>query len=235
MLLLPAACAGLTRLCLGSVGVVRANDVLPPNLLELSVCRAAVASILPLLHLKQLTLQYITWDFMPAAELRQLSALTSLTRVDLSYYTSAQQIDAAADCWCALPLQHLSLCTRGGDSLQHNTLMHLSKLTRLSSLTLGKCVSSNSMPPEVLGDVLAQLTRLTALIVTMTQQQQQQLAEPAAGLAGDAAAAAWAAQDAATGSFLTRKGFLTRLLHRLAGSLPRMQLSVFRDTLLHHI
>jgi hypothetical protein len=205
-------------------------DSLPPNLLELTVGCAAAASLLPLTRLKQLALHGLGGDAMPAAELRQLSALTSLTSVDLMYENiipEVQEIDAAADSWCALPVQHLSLWTSNSDSLQRNTLMQLSKLTRLASLHLLNCVPTDTIQPEMLGDVLAQLTRLRDLRLTREgahgwvqlaserEQPLRQLAETA----GAAGAAAGTAEDAAAGSFLKRT------LHRLAGSLHKMQLS----------
>jgi hypothetical protein len=86
--------------------------------------------------------------------------------------------------------------------LQRNTLMQLSKLTRLSSLQLWNGVSDSSIRPEMLGDLLAELTRLHTLKLARSQQQQeeQQFAAAAAADAaqdGAAAADAAAAQDGA--------------------------------------
>jgi hypothetical protein len=172
------------------------DDVLPPNLLELKIGdAAAVASLLRLTRLQLLQLRV---EAMPAAELRQLTSLKHLASVALSYWGTAQQIDAAADGWCALPLRHLTLSSADGSSLQRSTLMQLSKLTHLSKLTLVDCVSDNSIQPERLVNVLAKLKHLAFLKLARGQQaqQQQQLAEAAAGAAGDAEAAAGAAGDA---------------------------------------
>jgi hypothetical protein len=234
LLLFAAAGAGLTSLSLDEYTTIGADDELPPNLLVLDSCEAAAsASLLPLTRLQQLTLREIEFEVMPAAELRQLSVLTCLTSVDFCYGCTAQQIDAAADGWCVLPMEYLHLVPSDCRSLQRDTLLQLSKLTRLSSLTLSDCVSNDSVPPEMLGDVLAQLTRLQTLRLTTYKQQQepQQLgATAAAGAAQDDAAAAnaagaVAAAVAATAPDAAAGSFLTRMLHRLAGSLSRMQLS----------
>jgi hypothetical protein len=83
MLLLFAACAGLTSLSLDENTTIGADDELPPNLLVLDACEAAAAaSLVPLTRLQQLTLLEIEFEVMPAAELRQLSVLTCLTSVD---------------------------------------------------------------------------------------------------------------------------------------------------------
>jgi hypothetical protein len=215
-----AAWAGLTSLIMGEYDVIGADDVLPPNLLELDVGNAAAAaSLLPLTRLQQLSLQTIEDEVMPAAELRQLSAMPSLTGVDLTYWGSAQQIDAAADGWCALPLQYLYLDSGSGSSLQRNMLMQLSKLTRLSSLGLVDCISNSSIRPEMLGDVLAQLTRLHTLTFSRNLQQQEQEGQQLQAAAAAADAAVDAAADAAAGSFLER------MLRRLSRSFHRMQLS----------
>jgi hypothetical protein len=220
---------------MGEYDTIRAGDVLPPNLQKVDVGNAvAAASLLQLTRLEQLMLQTLEDEVMPAAELRQLSVITSLTSVDLTYWGSAQQIDAAADGWCALPLRNLYLTSSGSGSLQRNTLMQLSKLTGLYSLGLVECISNSSIRPEMLGDVLAQLTRLHTLTFIRNLQQQEQeeqqlpaaaaVAAAAADAAGDAAADAAAdvaavAVDAAAGSFMER------MLHRLAASWHRMQLS----------
>jgi hypothetical protein len=160
-------------LIMGEYDIVGEDDVLPPSLLELKAADAAAAAgLLPLTRLQQLTLRAIEYEVMPAAELRQLSALTSLTSVDFTYKATAQQIDAAAEGWCALPLRYLYLYCSGGSTLQRNTLMQLSKLTCLEDLTLTECVSEDSIRPEVLGDVLAQLTQLDTLGVQKNQYLQ---------------------------------------------------------------
>jgi hypothetical protein len=155
-----------------------------------------------------------------------------LASIYFCYCGTAQQIDAAADGWCALPLQYLHLVPRDDRSLQRHTLLQLSKLTRLSSLSLVNGVSNDNIQPEMLGDVLAQLTRLQSLNLTRTihHQQQQFLvagaevdAAAAANAVGDVPAVAATAQDAAADA--AAGSFLTRLLHRLAGSLHKMQLS----------
>jgi hypothetical protein len=129
-------------------------------------------------------------------------------------------------------MEYLHLVPSDCRSVQRNTLMQLSKLTRLSSLSLSDCVSNDSIRPEMLGDVLLQLTRLQTLRLTTykPQQEKQQLGEAAAGAAQDDAAAAnaagaVAAAVAATAPDAAAGSFLTRMLHRLAGSLSRMQLS----------
>jgi hypothetical protein len=230
MLLLTAACAGLTSLSLGEHFALEAEDMLPPSLLKLSVRDAAVDSLFPLTRLEQLALEEIGDDALPAAELRQLSAMTSLTSVDLKYHADAQAIAAAADGWSALPLQHLRLWC-DDVTLQRNMLTQLSQLTRLSSLTLWDCVFEDSIQPEMLGDVLAQLTRLHTLTLSNDpqQQEQEQLAAVAAvapghavaAAAGNVAAVAATAQDAAADA----GSFLERMLLRLSRSFHRMQLS----------
>jgi hypothetical protein len=212
------AFAALTSLTMGEPDMIARGSVLPPNLRQLHAGSAAADSLLPLKGLQDLTLKATEQDDMTAAELRQLSTLTCLTSVDWTYEADAQHIDAAADGWSVLPLQQLCLLPTDGVRVQRNTLLQLSKLTRLSRLCFADCVPNSNIRPEMMADVLAQLTGLQTLQFCQQEQQQPADAAQAAAAAGDAAAGD-AAEDAAAGSFLQR------MLHRLAGSLHKMQLS----------
>jgi hypothetical protein len=218
---LPVTYTALTKLELDEFDTIQEHDVLRRSLLQLSAGNAATAAcLLPLTRLQELSLIAIEVNAMPAAELRQLSSLTSLTKAEFSYFcTAGPLVDAAAGGWSALPLQHLSVQqdvddVEAGNSLQRSTLLQLSTLTGLQSLSLEGCGMGN-IRPEMLADVLGQLMNLQELeLEGMRHTQQQQPAEE--GAIG--AATSEAEEDAAAGSFLTR------LLKRLSSKLIRMQL-----------
>lgn len=129
--------AALTSLLVGWELTLRQHHVLPPNLLALSAGNITPATcLLPLKKLRQLTLHNIEQEVAPAAELLQLTSLTALTAVHLTYRAGAEAIDAAADGWRALKVRFLHLVCGGHSSLARDTLLRLTDLPHVQSLCL---------------------------------------------------------------------------------------------------
>lgn len=132
--------AALTKLNAGQYATLREHHLLPPNLLELSAGNlTAAACLLPLKHLKDLTLQSIEYEAASAEQLQQLSSLTALTAVHLTYWTPADITDAAAAGWSALKLRSLHLAPGGDGCFARSTLLQLSHLTDLQVLSFNTC------------------------------------------------------------------------------------------------
>jgi hypothetical protein len=178
---LPACTSAVTKLEFAEWNTLDSHHILPPNAQKLTVASVLRSDcLLPLTQLRQLTLLGHEHVVTPAAELRQLSSLTSLTCVDLSYVACAEDIAAAADGWGDLQLRRLYIqpYMPGSKRLTRDTLLALSRLTGLWSLKLYGC-ELDALPPAELGAVLGQLASLDSLTLESTrllqpQQQQQQ-------------------------------------------------------------
>jgi hypothetical protein len=155
--------AALTSLAAGEYYTLAQHHVLPPNLLELSARNAAsTRCLLPLKQLRELSLFEVVWRVAPAEELQQLSSLTALTSVDLSYWADADEIDEAAGGWGALKITSLFLQPACEGSFARETLQHLSTLTALESLEINNC-GLGRLEPELLAAALGQMSRLSNL------------------------------------------------------------------------
>ncbi|WIA19719.1 hypothetical protein OEZ85_005645 [Tetradesmus obliquus] len=153
----------LTELSIGQYVTLWEHHVLPPNLLELSAGNlAAAACLLPLTRLEDLTLETKEHDVAPAQQLQQLSSLTTLTAVHLTYWGPADATEAAAAGWQALKLRSLSLSASGDGVLASNTLLRLSSLTGLTRLHLSHC-GVGELTPEQLAATLAGMPKLRSL------------------------------------------------------------------------
>jgi hypothetical protein len=176
-----------------------ADDVLPPNLLQLRAPNFdAPSPLLSLRQLRELTLSTQITKSPSAAELRQLSCLTNLTAVHLTYETDAAKISAAAGGWGALQLRSLHISPFHQVTLSRSTLLQLSQLTGLSDLSLRNCTLD--IAGAELAAALAQATDLQKLTLTFrarwSQQQQQQQQEQRQQQLDQRSAAAAAAADA---------------------------------------
>jgi hypothetical protein len=127
----------------------------------------SAACLLPLKHLKQLCLQTIEFTVPEAEDLQQLSTLTALTAVDLSYSTDIERLDESAGGWGALQLQRLSLWLKQGshDHLATETMLQLSSLTGLKSLYLCRCGLAE-LPPWELANALIEMQYLSSLTMS---------------------------------------------------------------------
>jgi hypothetical protein len=175
-----SACnTAVTKLEFTKYNTLDSHHVLPPNAQELTVgSMLGSACLLPLTQLRQLTLLGHPDNVTRAAELRQLSILTSLTYIDLSYMGRPEDIAAAADGWSDLQLRRLDIspCWHAA-RLTRDTLLALSRLTVLWSLRVRRCVVDALQPAE-LGAVLRQLSSLESLSLdnvrlALPSQQQQ--------------------------------------------------------------
>jgi hypothetical protein len=177
-----SACnTAVTKLDFSEYNTLASHHVLPPNTQELTVGSMTGSNcLLPLTQLRQLTLFGNELIVTAAAELRQLSSLTALTYVDLTYIASAEALAEAADGWGDVQLRRLDISPYWGNKrLTRETLLALSRLTGLWSLKLHGC-ELDALPLAELGDVLGQLRSLDSLTIDNTdllqplQQQQQQ-------------------------------------------------------------
>jgi hypothetical protein len=159
----PCLFAALTTLTFGDYFTFRQHHVLPPNLLELSAGNVAAAScLLPLKQLRQPSLSTIEHEVAPAEELLQLTSLTALTHVDLTYWAEAQLIDTAAAGCRALKLHSLHLLPSDHGSFARDTLLQLAHLTSVQSLMLNHC-RVGELEPHLLAAALGGMRRLSDL------------------------------------------------------------------------
>jgi hypothetical protein len=157
--------AAVTSLALGDWFTFYDHHVLPPNLLELSGGDIfSSACLLPLKHLRELSLANIEGAVPDAEDLLQLTSLTALTAVDLSYGADADRIDESAGGWGALQLRHLGLWPSSfrGSSLARETMLQLTSLTRIESLCIANC-GLGALEPQQLGVALAGMRYLSSL------------------------------------------------------------------------
>jgi hypothetical protein len=119
----------------------------------------SAACLLPLTKLRELSLATIEFSVPSAEELQQLSRLSALTAVDLTYWSDTEHIDASAGGWGALKLQQLALLPTKYSSLARATLLQLARLTGLQLLHLSRC-GVDGLEPSVLADALADLASL---------------------------------------------------------------------------
>ncbi|KAF6263783.1 hypothetical protein COO60DRAFT_1634921 [Scenedesmus sp. NREL 46B-D3] len=100
----------VTKLEFDEWDTLASHHVLPPNTQELTVgSMIGTDCLLPLTQLRELTMLGNEFSVTPAAELRQLSSLTALTLVDLTYAAAGQSIGAAAGGWGVLQLRSLDI------------------------------------------------------------------------------------------------------------------------------
>jgi hypothetical protein len=131
------------------------HHVLPPNVEDLAAGNLTTADcLLPLQQLRDLTLTNIEFEAATAEELRQLSSLTALTNVSITYNCEyAEEIDAAAGGWRALKLKSLSLSPCGRGDLARETLLLLRRLTDVVTLQLSRC-RLHALAPELLASCI---------------------------------------------------------------------------------
>jgi hypothetical protein len=154
----------------------RQEDQLPPNLQELRyklITQQGDAEqggrLLPLLglsRLKKLQLEFGGAPTVTAEELKQLSRLSCLQELGLSYW-GCTMADAAATTAAlqALPLKSLQLVSDEVPGLVLGQLGQLQSLTRLEVQAARYAPSGINATPDMLAGVLQQLTSLRCLTV----------------------------------------------------------------------
>jgi hypothetical protein len=155
--------AALTKLELGEYNTLRPHHLLPTNLQELTAGNVtSAACLLPLKQLRELTLRQIEHEAAPAEELLQLTTLTALTSVDLTYWADTESIDAVAGGWGALKVTALQVVPNDARFLARETLLQLASLTDIGTLGLGECGLAE-LEPELLAGALGEMHKLCHL------------------------------------------------------------------------
>jgi hypothetical protein len=194
--------------CITALNTVQIQEgsQLPPQLLQLQ-CRNC-KSMQPLLGCRQLQHVELYCSTAAADELSQLSRLTSLTHLSLSYaeHMFTGMADAAAPAWplVAGALKELSINGLDPGGISSNTfqqLKHLHSLTRLHIHVIddheGDAAVALPVTPVQCSEVLAGLTSLRTLELSMDPGRHLLLHEQAAQHDQQGAAAAAAGPAAA--------------------------------------
>jgi hypothetical protein len=166
--------AAVIKLEFSEYNTLNSQHILPPNTQQLTVGSMIGSDcLLPLRQLRKLTMLGNEFFVTPAAALRQLSVLTSLASVDLTYVACAEAIASAADGWGAVQMRSLDLSPYSRTRLTRDTLLALASVTGLWSLRLHSC-DLQELQPAQLGAVFGQLTSLVSLTLENVRLQQQQ-------------------------------------------------------------
>jgi hypothetical protein len=152
---------------------LRQDDQLPPNLQQLECVligerdgqsdgqTCILQPLLVLSRLQKLEMQFRGAPAVTAEELKQISALTGLQELGLSYEGCTQDdAAAAAAAWRVVPLKALMW---GSDYVSAAMVKQLGELTGLTQLVLQAAGLSSSLMDATPGQLVAMLQQLTKL------------------------------------------------------------------------